>query len=602
MSDAFDSPNGTQQRPSGVPKLCGADAELGNFVLGAQSPEGSSGIASRLLLREIDGLPQNGAIYSGGYSTYAGPDGLVDLEPADVLRVTAATCNPQDWGRKFLPQNGGCVYIDLNHLELCIPEVTSAYDYVAAWHAMLRIAAEAQRSANARLRAGLRIEVLVNNSDGLGNSYGSHLNFLITRRLWDQIFRRRPHYMTYLASFQASSIVITGQGKVGAENDTPQVPYQISQRADFFETLYGLQTTYRRPIVNTRDEPLCGLPSYGAGQWNGRNRPRSRLARLHVIFYDSNLCHVACLLKVGMMQIVLAMLEAGEVNPQLMLEDPLESVVRFSHDPSLSAKARLATGQRLTAVELQRKFLDEAAKFINRGGCEGYVPRAGEILALWADTLDKLGAGDLDALTGRLDWVLKLRALEQVLKQRPDLRWTSQEMKHLDHVYASLERDDGLYWTYEEAGVVQRVATPEQIDAFVRQPPEDTRAWTRAMMLRLASPARIQHLDWDSLSFKGASTSGWPHYRTVGLPNPLELTRAEAESLFRPGRTLEEVLDAISASPSGGYVSHTTWTPVSSHSYQQGPALLPAPQDAVVDGGGAVAVYDYDRFPEDLDL
>ena len=371
MSDAFESPNGTQQRPSGVPKLCGADAELGNFVLGVQSPEGSSGIASRLLLREIDGLPQNGAISSGGYSTYAGPDGLVDLEPADVLRVTAATCNPQDWGRKFLPQNGGCVYIDLNHLELCIPEVTSAYDYVAAWHAMLRIAAEAQRAANARLRAGLRIEVLVNNSDGLGNSYGSHLNFLITRRLWDQIFRRRPHYMTYLASFQASSIVITGQGKVGAENDTPQVPYQISQRADFFETLYGLQTTYRRPIVNTRDEPLCGLPSYGAGQWNGRNRPRSRLARLHVIFYDSNLCHVACLLKVGMMQIVLAMLEAGEVNPQLMLEDPLESVVRFSHDPSLTAKARLASGQRLTAVELQRKFLDEAAKFIDRGGCEG---------------------------------------------------------------------------------------------------------------------------------------------------------------------------------------------------------------------------------------
>jgi len=41
---------------------------------------------------------------------------------------------------------------------------------------------------------------------------------------------------------------------------------------------------------------------------------------------------------------------------------------------------------------------------------------------------------------------------------------------------------------------------------------------------------------------------------------------------------------------------------VSSHSYQQGPAPLPAPQDAVVDVGPSVAVYDYDRFPEDLDL
>jgi proteasome accessory factor A len=598
VSDAFGSSNGTQR----VPKLCGADAELGNFVLGAQSPEGSSGIASRLLLRQIDGLPQNGPLYACGYSTYAGPGGLVDLEPGDVLRAGAGACNPQDWGRKFLPQNGGCAYIDLNHLEICTPEVTSAYDYVAAWHAMLRIAAEAQRSANARLRPGLRIEVLVNNSDGLGNSYGSHLNFLVSRRLWEQIFRSRPHYLTWLASFQVSSIVITGQGKVGAENETPQVPYQISQRADFFETLFGVQTTYRRPIVNTRDEPLCGLPSYGVGRSNGRSRPRSRLARLHVIFYDSNLCHVACLLKVGMMQIVLAMMEAGEVNPQLMLEDPLRCVVRWSHDPSLKATSRTAGGQRLTAVELQLLFLEEARKFIDRGGCEGCVPRAGEILALWADTLEKLRAGNLDALTGRLDWVLKLRALEQVLAQRADLSWTSQEMKHLDHVYASLERDDGLYWAYEEAGVTECVATPGAIDALVRQPPDDTRAWTRAMMLRLASPARIQHLDWDSLSFKGPSTAGWPHYRTLGLPNPLELTRTEVEPLFRPGRTLEDVLDALSASSSGGYVSHTTWTPVSSHSYQQGPAMLPAPQDAVVDDGPSVAVYDYDRFPEDLDL
>jgi proteasome accessory factor A len=303
-----------------------------------------------------------------------------------------------------------------------------------------------------------------------------------------------------------------------------------------------------------------------------------------------------------MMQIVLAMMEAGEVNPQLMLEDPLRCVVRWSHDPSLKTASRTAGGQRLTAVELQLKFLEEAGRFIEAGGCDGCVPRAREIHALWADTLLKLRAGDLDALVGRLDWVLKLRALEQTLAERRNLGWTSREMKHLDHVYASLERDDGLYWAYEEAGVAERVVTPGAVEALVHQPPDDTRAWTRAMMLRLAGPAQIQHLDWDTLSFKGTSTAGWPHYRTLGLPNPLGLTRAETEPLFRPGRTLEDVLDALSASSSSGYVSHTTWTPVSSHSYQQGPAPLPAPQDAVVDVGPSVAVYDYDRFPKDLDL
>lgn len=65
---------------------------------------------------------------------------------------------------------GGCVYIDLQHLEVCLPEVRGAHDFVAAWHAMLRIGREAMEAANARLPEGCRIEVPVNNSDGLGSS------------------------------------------------------------------------------------------------------------------------------------------------------------------------------------------------------------------------------------------------------------------------------------------------------------------------------------------------------------------------------------------------------------------------------------------------
>ena len=95
-----------------------------------------------------------------------------------------AVFNPQDWGRKYLPANGGCAYIDLNHLELCLPEVTSAFDHIACWHAMLRIARRALVAANEKMPEGKQIQALVNNSDGRGNSYGSHLNFLLTRRAW----------------------------------------------------------------------------------------------------------------------------------------------------------------------------------------------------------------------------------------------------------------------------------------------------------------------------------------------------------------------------------------------------------------------------------
>src|SRR5213080_3533469 len=327
-----------------VPKLCGADIELGNFVLGLERAGGTGREASRALLREID------APYAdrGGY-------GVRLVRSASGYQMghgaSGATYDPQDWGRKYLSSNGGCVYIDLDHLECCLPEVRSAYDHVAAWHAMLRIARRALVAANAKLPAGQRIHVLVNNSDGRGNAYGSHLNFLVTRRTWDNIFERKLHHMLYLAAFQVSSIVYTGQGKVGAENGTPAAAFQLSQRADFFETLTGAQTTYQRPIVNSRDEALCGQrPS----MWRSDEpEPSSDLARLHCIFFDNTLSPGSSVLKVGTMQLLLACLEAERANPDLLLDDPVAAVVQWSHDPTLTARARMASGKELTAVELQ---------------------------------------------------------------------------------------------------------------------------------------------------------------------------------------------------------------------------------------------------------
>ena len=160
-------------------------------------------------------------------------------------------------------------------------------------------------AANTKLPAGQSIQVQINNSDGLSNSYGGHFNCLITRAARADIFARKLHYLLFLATFQVSSIVITGQGKVGSENGAPPVAYQLSQRADFFETLCAEQTTYHRPIVNARDEALCGRAAA---------QHRDDLARLHCIFFDTTLCHVATLLRVGMMQIVLAMIESGQVE------------------------------------------------------------------------------------------------------------------------------------------------------------------------------------------------------------------------------------------------------------------------------------------------
>jgi proteasome accessory factor A len=531
-------------------KLNGADFELGNLVLGVELPKGTGALASHLLLREFNGLPlpRKGLSICYCAACTARRRALEDGYTAEEflgeecsMTKQGSSYNAQDWARKFL-SNGGCAYIDLDHLELCIPEVLSARDHVAAHHAMLRKAREALQTANARLPEGKKIVSLANNSDGQGHSYGAHLNFLVTRRAWSDLFERRLQHLLFLAAYQASSIVFTGQGKIGAENNRPPVHYQISQRADFFEVLVGPQTTTNRPIINSRDEALCG-PWYGVNA----SPDSATKARLHVIFYDHTLCHTASLLKVGVMQIILAMLEAGSVRTSIVLDDPVEAVWQWSHDPTLHRRVRLADGRNLTAVEVQLLFLEEAQRFVAGGGCADIVPDAPQILQLWTNTLCELRARDFAALSRRVDWVLKLQILQRARQQRPNLTWSSAELKHLDLMYGSLE--DGLYWNLERSGLVNTLVTNEEIEHFRREPPENTRAWTRAMLLRLAEPQQVEYVDWDRITFSVKGDYYWPTESTVNLTNPLGFTRSACLSVFQPSTTLEEALTILSTTP-----------------------------------------------------
>ncbi|MCP4896927.1 MAG: proteasome accessory factor PafA2 family protein [bacterium] len=514
-----------------IPKLLGADIELGNSIVGLELEGGTGPEASRALLRQINGhrdrrtcaLPviNEGTNRGYGWSRSWGSANY--------------SYNAQDWGRKYLSSNGGCAYIDLNHLELCVPEVLSAHDHVACWHAMLRIARSAQVGAGDALPDGQSVRVMVNNSDGLSNSYGSHLNVLMTRHAWNNLFRRKLHHTLFLAAYQASSIIFTGQGKVGSENGAQPVPFQISQRADFFETLTGTQTTHNRPLINSRNEPLCGSRQRGN---------QEDLARLHVIFYDNTLCHVASFLKLGVLQIILAMIEAEDVDPTLALDDPVEAVVAWSHDPHLEARVRLTSGLRLSALEVQLEFLDRAQRFVASGGCEGIVPEAETILSLWQETLMLLQQHDLVAVARRVDWALKFMLLEGVISEHAKLDWNSPEIKHLDQLYGSLDPDEGLYWAYEKSGFVENVVSDSRIEHFVSHPPEDTRAWGRAMLLRLAEN-EIDEVNWDYLTFRKAKKRA---RMRLDMANPLDFGRTQIEPVLAGDPQLGDVLESLGAS------------------------------------------------------
>jgi proteasome accessory factor A len=536
-----------------LPRLCGADIELGNFIAGVVRAGGTGYEASRALLAEIEGLPVRHDSYANNWwsSSSAASSYKYNTQPGSSASSSAYAYDYQDIGRRFLLSNGGCAYIDLDHVELCLPEVINAFDHVAAWHGMLRNMREALHRANQSRSPNSRIQVLVNNSDGQGNSYGSHLNFMISRRTFDNIFWRKSHYLSFLASFQISNILLTGQAKVGVENGRPSAPYQISQRADFFEILQGPQTTFKRPIVNARDETLCG---------RGLADDPSAPARLHVIFFDSALAHGSALFRVGPMQLILTLLERGLVNSRLILDDPLDALQSYSHDPSLQASAELINGEQLTLVELQSAYLEEVKRYAAQGVFTGIVPEYEKIIALWEGAVNNFAKQDLMAAAcGGIDWVLKLMAVERSMDQHAGLDWDSPEVKVIDHLYSSLDAD-GLYWAYESGGLTRQLVTPERIAYFAQNPPPDTRAWTRAMLLRRATPGSVFSVDWDTITFKMRGRYNWPTYRTFNMANPLGYTQAEAQEIFDSSLDFADLLDALESDSCGTTLTADAFT------------------------------------------
>src|SRR5438445_5874623 len=206
--------------------------------------------------------------------------------------------------------NGARLYVDGAHPEYSTPECTSAHDIVVHEKAGERIVAAALRAVE-QVRGPGKLLVYQNNSDGKGNSYGYHENYLVNRSVpFERLVR-------ILVPFFVTRQIFAGAGKIGAENQAAQVPYQLSQRADFFESLVDLNTMVKRPIINTRDEPHADPAKY---------------RRLHVICGDVNMAELSTYLKVGTLAIVLEMVEAGVEFPKLDLEDPVRAIKEVSRD------------------------------------------------------------------------------------------------------------------------------------------------------------------------------------------------------------------------------------------------------------------------------
>lgn len=264
-----------------------------------------------------------------------------------------------------------------------------------------------------------------------------------------------------------------GAGKVGQENggdpDSP-VRYQISQRADFFEEEVGLETTLKRPIINTRDEPHADPQKY---------------RRLHVIVGDANLSEVATFLKVGVTAIVLAMIEDDfDAGRDLTLASPVAAIRAVSHDPGLNALVELACGDRLTAVDLQWELHGLARKYAEERGLEfvGGEETGSMVLDRWERVLQGLET-EPESLAGEVDWIAKKRLVDGY-RERHGLEWGDQRLNALDLQYHDLRREKSLFARLD----MERLVTAADVEAAVTEPPETARAYFRGSALRCSPP------------------------------------------------------------------------------------------------------------------
>jgi Pup amidohydrolase len=370
--------------------------------------------------------------------------------------------------------NGARFYNDHAHPEYSTPECTLLRDAVAQDKAGERILAECVRRRNKKIAPEREVRLYKNNTDFIGHSYGCHDNYLMSRAVpWDRL-------VTDVVPFLITRQIFAGAGKLGIEGEgssgQPGI-YQISQRADFFTVLVSIDTMNRRPIVNTRDEPHADPGKY---------------RRFHVILGDANMSEVATALKVGTMSLVLDLIEQREA-PQLEIAQPIDATKSISRDPTYDWIIELKDGRKISAIDIQRMYLEKALKCCDRDDKE-----VAWILREWEAVLNDLEV-DVMRCSNRVDWVAK-KYLLNTFQESEKLDWTDPWLQAIDLEYHNIAWEQGLHYELVKQNRMNRFLTEEDIKWAIFMPPESTRAYFRGRAVARFN-AQIQTIHWDEIVF-----------------------------------------------------------------------------------------------------
>jgi proteasome accessory factor A len=326
-----------------------------------------------------------------------GPGGAIDPDHvyealAEEVRQEHATVPDRGGYRGMFLEHGGRLYLDYgSHPEHATPECFTPAEvacYDKAGEALLD---------RARLRVrerhpGYELTVVKSNLDPIdpdGVTYGTHESYTA----WANADVLAPQLLPHLASrvFYAGSGGLTahpmGQG------------FELSQRVRHLQTVIGHSTTGDRALFGTR---IRKMSDHGQEGW----------LRVHLISKDAQRAPFGIYLTYATTGLLIERINRGQVVGRgLTLADPLGAVRTFSRDPWLRARAKLADGREMTALEIQSCYLEECEKALQRGGLPEWAPEA---IRHWRETLASAPRGPLH-LARRLDAYCKLLIFEHEL-------------------------------------------------------------------------------------------------------------------------------------------------------------------------------------------
>lgn len=296
----------------------------------------------------------------------------------------------------FLP-NGGRFYRDagcgLCNLEYATPECSSPDELIAHARAGDALVARAVNDYVAHHGHVESATVTKCGIDYQGHTSGSHENHLHTQS--------SDHLASQLVPLLTTRPAVSGGG--GFDDTSPGLDFMPSPRVRHLEHVVSRGAQDSRAIFTIKGESLAP-PGY---------------QRLQLLSSDGVRCELSERLRFAPVSLVLRIVADGaRPGDSMRFACPLAAANLFAGDASVTAQAQLASGDWVTALDVQHHYLGEVESRLS----EAWMPAWAEAeCTRWRWALEVL-ADDPQRLIGHLDWPTK-RHLYRAHCERRGIPW-----------------------------------------------------------------------------------------------------------------------------------------------------------------------------------